>query len=56
MLSTKHEMHAINLGPVKKNRRETMRGMRDYKIRREHRVMIIEIQIGDKTIIIRVPP
>lgn len=56
MLSNEHEMHAINLGPVTKNHREAMHGMRDYKIRRENKTVIIQIRIGDKTIIIRVPP
>lgn len=48
--------HDINLCPVKDNRRVALRGMRDYKIRRENRVVIVEIHIGDETIIIKVPP
>ncbi|HTG16615.1 MAG TPA: hypothetical protein VK747_15305 [Blastocatellia bacterium] len=36
--------------------REALRGLSNYTIRRESGFTIITIQIGDETIVIRVPP
>jgi hypothetical protein len=54
--SARESTREIKLCPVKNNRHLTLRGMQNYEIRRENRIMIIEIHIGDETIIIKVPP
>ena len=46
----------IKLSPVKHNRRAVLRGMSRYTIRRENKVTIITIQIGNETLIVEVPP
>jgi hypothetical protein len=46
----------INLYPIEDNRGAVVRGMRACTIRRDNKTMIIEIRIGDQTVIIKVPP
>jgi len=49
------EIH-IDLPPTKNNRGAVLRGLSNYRVQRENGFTIITIQIGDETIIIRVPP
>ena len=46
----------VTLRPMKNNRTEALRGIRECVIRCENRVMIIEISIGAEVVILKVPP